>query len=113
MNELGQLEAHWREFEKKNIQVMVISVQGPEDSQATQGDFPHLVVVSDPEHKLANAVKVIHPQSAPDRSDTTAPTTILVDGKGIVRWTYRPNWVMERLSPSELLTAIDREMPGE
>jgi peroxiredoxin len=113
MIELGQLEANWREFEKKNVRVVVVSVQGPEESAATQADFPHLVVVSDSEHKLADAVKVIHRQAAPDGSDTVAPTTILVDGSGTVRWTFRPDRVFTRLSPSQLLAAIDREMLGD
>jgi peroxiredoxin len=113
MIELGELEAHWQEFEKRNVRVVVVSVEGPEAAAATQADFPHLVVVSDPKHKLADAVEVIHRHSAPDRSDTTAPTTILVDGKATVRWTFRSDSVLARLSPTQLLAAIDKEMPGD
>jgi peroxiredoxin len=113
MSELGQLEAHAQEFEKRKVRVVVISVEDREAAAATQADYPHLVVVSDPEHKLSDAVKVIHRQSAPGGGDTAAPTTILVDGGGTVRWTFRPDRVLTRLSPSELLAAIDREMPGD
>jgi peroxiredoxin len=113
MSELGQLEAHWQEFEKRNVRVVVISVEDREAAAATQADFPHLVVVSDADHKLADAVKVIHRHSAPDGGDTAAPTTILVDGSGTVRWTFRPERVLIRLSPSDLLATIDREMPGD
>jgi peroxiredoxin len=112
MIELGQLEAHWQEFEKRKVRVVVISVQGPDETAATQVDFPHLVVVSDEEHNMADAVEVIHRHSAPGGSDTAAPTTILVDGRGTVRWTFRPDRVMTRLSPQEVLAAVDREMPG-
>jgi peroxiredoxin len=109
MTELGQLEAHWQEFEKRNVRVVVISVEGPENAAATQADFPHLVVVSDAGRALADAVKVIHPRSAPDGGDTAAPTTILTDGGGTVRWTFRPDRVFTRISPSELLAVIDKE----
>src|SRR5262245_4468633 len=111
MTELGQLEANWQELEKRKVRVVVVSVEDQENAKATQADFPHLVVVSDAERNLANAVAVLHPHSAPDGSDTTAPTTILVDGSGTVRWTFRPDRVFTRLSPSQVLAAIDQEMP--
>ena len=113
MIELGQLESQWQEFEKKKVRVVAVSVEGREEAKATQAQFPHLIVVSDAEHKLADAMAVLHPASNPKGGDTTAPTTILVDGKGIVRWTFRPDRVLTRLSPSEVLAAIDKEMPGE
>ena len=113
MIELGQLESQWQEFEKRKVRVVVVSIEGQEEAKATQAEFEHLVVLSDAEHKLADAVAVIHAHSAPDGGDTTAPTTILIDGKGIVRWTYRPDRVPTRLSPAEVLAAIDKEMPGK
>jgi peroxiredoxin len=113
MYELGQLEAHAQEFEKQKVRVVVVSVEDREAAAATQADFPHLVVVSDADHNLVNAVEVIHRHSAPGGGDTAAPTTILVDGSGTVRWTFRPDRVLNRLSPSELVTAIGREMPGD
>lgn len=112
MIELGQLEGHWQEFEKRKVRVVVISVEDLETAKATQADYPHLVVVSDADRKLAEAVAVIHPQSAPDGGDTAAPTTILVDGTGIVRWTFRPDRVISRLSPAEVLDAVDKEIPA-
>jgi peroxiredoxin len=112
MIELGQLEAHWREFEKRKVRVVVVSVEGQDEARATQADFPHLVVVSDEGRNLAEAAAVIHPRAALDGGDTAAPTTILIDGDGTVRWTFRPDRVLTRLSPAEVLAAIDREMPG-
>lgn len=113
MIELGQLEAHWQEFEKRNVRVVVVSVENQEAAKATQADFPHLIVVSDAERNLSRAMDVIHPHSAPDGADTAAPTTILLDGKGTVRWTFRPESVFHRLSPEQVLAAIDKEMPGD
>jgi peroxiredoxin len=113
MIELGKLEAQWQEFAQRNVRVVVISVEDRAKAEATQAQFPHLVVVSDAERHLADAVAVIHAHSAPDGGDTAAPTTILVDGSGTVRWMFRPDRVLTRLSPAEVLAAIDREMPAE
>src|SRR5919198_5330260 len=113
MIELGQLEGSWQEFEKRNVKVVVVSVEDGEAARATQTDFPHLVVVSDAERRLAEALAVIHPGSAPGGGDTAAPTTILVDGDGTVRWVFRPARVFTRLSPAQLLAAVDREMPAD
>jgi peroxiredoxin len=113
MIELGQLESQWQEFEKRKVRVVVVSVEGLEEAKATRADFPHLVVVSDAERKLSEAVAVIHPGSGPDGGDTAAPTTLLIDGSGTVRWTFRPDRVLTRLSPAQLLAAIDKEMPAD
>jgi peroxiredoxin len=113
MIELGQLEAHWQEFEKRKVRVVVVSIEGQKLAQATQADFPHLIVVSDADRGLAEAVEVIHAQSAMDGSDTSAPTTLLVDGTGTVRWMFRPDNVLTRLSPGQVLAAIDKEMPTD
>jgi peroxiredoxin len=113
MSELGQLEANRQEFEKRKVQVVVISVEDQEKAEATQKDFPHLVVVSDADRQLSEAVAVIHPRSALDGGDTSAPTTLLVDGRGIVRWTFRPDRFLTRLRPAEVLAAVDREMPAD
>src|SRR5687768_2341693 len=100
MIELGQLESQWRQFEERNVEVVVISVEDLEAAKATKNDFPHLTVVSDEKHALADAVEVIHKRSAPDGKDSAAPTTILVDGDGTVRWMFRPDRVFDRLSPA-------------
>jgi peroxiredoxin len=112
MIELGQLEANWQEFERRKVRVVVVSVEDRETARATQADFPHLVVVSDADRKLSDAVAVIQPHSAPDGADTAAPTTLLIDGGGTVRWTFRPDRVFRRLSPAEVLAAVDKEMPA-
>jgi peroxiredoxin len=112
MIELGQLEAHHEEFARRNTRVIAVSLEDENDAQATQKDFPHLVVVADKERGLANALQVIQPQSAPGGGDTSAPTTLLVDGAGAVRWTFRPDTFLRRLSPTEIVEAVDKHMGG-
>jgi hypothetical protein len=38
---------------------------------------------------------------------------VLVDRQGTVRWTFRPERFLDRLSPDELLAAIDQHLPAE
>jgi peroxiredoxin len=107
MVELGELEKKHDEFEKRLVRVVVISNDEQSIAQKTQHDFPHLVVVSDAQQNMAKALQVIHPGAAQDGSDTNAPTTFLVDGSGTVKWLFRPDRVLVRLSPEEVLEAVD------
>jgi peroxiredoxin len=110
MKELVQLDGHWQDFEKQNVTVTVVSLEGPEDARATQKDYPHLVVVSDAERKLTNAIAAIHPNSNPHGGDTSAPTTLLIDGQGKVRWAYRPVRVFDRLPHDQLVAEINKHL---
>jgi peroxiredoxin len=108
MVELGQLEKHFNEFEKRGVRLVVSSIEGPAEAQQTQAEFPHLVVLNDSARSLANAAEVIHARSSPTGDDTSAPTTILVDSQGRVRWVFRPGRHIERISVPDLLAAIDQ-----
>jgi peroxiredoxin len=110
MIELGQLERRHRDFARRNTRVLVISVEGTDDARQTQADFPHLLVLADHGRGLSDAADLIHAHAAPDGSDADTPTTILVDRRGQVRWLYRPPEVIARLSPDDVLQAIDRHM---
>jgi alkyl hydroperoxide reductase subunit AhpC len=111
MTELVQLERRHEDFPKRNSRVIVVSVEGLDDTQRTQADFPHLTVLSDEARGLSDAAALIHPHAAPDGGDVDVPTTILVDRRGTVRWIYRSTSVIARLSPDEVLRAIDQNIP--
>ena len=110
MTELGELERHHADFVRRDTRVVVVSLEGPEEAKKTQADFPHLVVVADAQRGLSSVAAAIHPQSAPGGGDTAAPATLLVDRHGTVCWEYRPNTFLSRLSPDELLAAIDQHL---
>ncbi len=112
MIELGQLERRHDDFARRNTRVIVVSVEGIDDAKKTQNDFPHLLVLADQGRGLSEAAGLIHPHSGPGGSDTSAPTTILMDQHGKVCWLYRSGEVIARLSPDEVLQAIDLNMPG-
>src|SRR3954453_2471192 len=110
MTELVQLERRQGDFPSRKTRAVVVSVEGLDDARKTQVDFPHLVVLSDEARGLSEAAGLIHPHAAPDGGDTDVPTTILVDRRGTVRWLYRSPSVVARLSPDEVLLAIDRNL---
>ena len=112
MIELGQLERRHEDFARRNTRVIVVSVEKPDDAQKTQADFPHLLVLADRGRGLSEAGGFLHPHAAPDGSDADAPTTVLVDRHGTVRWLYRSGEVIARLSPDEVLQAIDNHVPA-
>ncbi len=112
MIELGELERHHEQFDNRRVRLVVISNDDQATARATRADFPHLVVVSDADQDMAKAIQVIHSGAGPVGDDSNAPTTFLVDGTGQVRWYFRPNRFMVRLSPAELLAEVDDTWPG-
>jgi peroxiredoxin len=111
--ELGKLEANYQEFEERKTRIVAVSLEDREKAQTSQKEFPHLVMVADTDRKMCEALQVIHERSAPGRKDTAAPTTFLVDGSGTIRWMFRPERHIIRLSPAEVLAAVDRYMPSK
>ena len=113
MLELVQLEKRHADFASRNTDVIVVSMESIKDAQMTQAKFPHLVVLSDSGRSLSEAVGVVHFQATPEGGDADMPTTIHVDQAGIVRWIYRTPEVIARLSPDQLLEAIDRNLKSD
>ena len=91
MIELGELERRHEDFARRNTRVIVASMEGLDDAKRTQTDFPHFLVLADEARGLSEAAGLVHAHAAPDGRDADAPTTILVDREGTVRWIYR--WV--------------------
>src|SRR5262245_12933459 len=109
MIELGQLEAHNEEFAKRHTRVVAVSVDGLDESKKTQQDFPHLTVVAEHDHKLVDAVAVLHAGAGEHGEDVAVPTTIVVDQYGAVRFLFRPTSAARRLSAREVLAIVDNE----
>jgi peroxiredoxin len=112
MIELGELEKHHTDFDQRNVRIISVSPDNLEDSKKTQDAFPHLQVVSDSELNIADALAVRDKKNKGEHGvDTNAPTTILVDKTGTVRWVYRADRFLTRLSPEEVLAAVDQHLP--
>ncbi len=114
MIELGQLERHHDDFDQRQTRIIVGSTENTGDAKKTQADFPHLLVLADSEHGLIDALGIMDPRPSPvTGASMAAPTTLLVDKNGVVRWVFRPSRVIERLSPTELAAAIDQNLAGK
>jgi alkyl hydroperoxide reductase subunit AhpC len=110
MTELVQLERRHADFQRRNARVVVASLEGVDVAKKTQAEFPHLIVLADVLRGLSDAAALIHPHANPDGEDADVPTTILVDRRGTVRWLYRSPQVIARLSPDDVLAAIDQRI---
>ena len=113
MVELGQLEAHHEKLTSGNAHILVVSSDGRDDAEKTQKDFPHLVVVADEGHNLISTVEIVSQVANPTGKDIAAPTTMLIDNQGMVRWLFRPDRYIVRLSPAELAEAMDKYLPAK
>jgi peroxiredoxin len=110
MIELGELERRHEAFARRQVRVVAVSLEEPDEAKRTQEEFPHLVVVADSQRNLISAAEVVHKGVAKGGEDAAAPTTILVDRQGMVRWLYRPRQVLSRLSANEVLDAVDEHL---
>ena len=93
--------------------MVAVSLEDRDTAAKSQAQFPHLTFVADADRGLSKPADVVGPHHGPEGQDTTAPTTILIDRHGIVRWIYRPDRYIRRLTPDELLAAIDEHIPRE
>ena len=112
MIELVQLERRHEDFAKRNTRVIVVSADGTDMSQQTQARCPHLLVLADDKLGMIRAGGLVHEHAGPEGNDIAVPTTILLDRNGIVRWIYRSGQVVSRLSPDEVLQAVDEHLGG-
>ena len=110
MVELGQLERHHEEFDARGVNIVAASLDDLDESAKTQGQFPHLTILSDRDESLARAADVIGVHHSPTGATTVSPTTVLIDAGDTVRWIFRPDRYIKRLSPPELLAAIDSHL---
>src|SRR5262249_12044927 len=96
------------EFAKRHTRVVAVSVDDLEDSKKTKENVPHLVVVADTDHKLVNAGQGQY-GSGNGKEVAAAPTT-LVDKQCVGRPLHPPTNVASRLSPSEVLAMVDKDL---
>jgi len=104
--ELGQLNEHFANFASRGLRIVAVSVDNREDTDRMQQQFPQLILLADPERKMTDAFQAMHKGAGPGHSDVAAPTTVLLDKTGHVQWYFRPDRVIERLTPDQLLTAV-------
>lgn len=65
--------------------------------------------MADSDHKLVDAVQVLHVGAGEHGEDVAAPTTMLVDKDGVVRALFRPTSIASRLLASDVLEMVDQD----
>lgn len=97
------------EFHAKNVEVVAISVDSPEESQKlcqSRGyGFPFL---SDPQAQVIRNYGVLHPRGGEDGKDIARPAEFLVDSGGTIRWENLTDDIRVRARPEEVLAAVNR-----
>jgi peroxiredoxin len=110
--ELRGLDRRYEDFARRKTRVVAVSLADTRFAREMQVTFPHLVVVSDWGGNVSEAAGLLPLRTVSGYRETTVVrTTILIDRGGTVRWLYRPRHGLERLSPDEVLRAIDSHIP--
>ncbi len=101
-----QLDRYAGRIQEAGVDLYAVSVDPPEVSarlkQRLEADFTFL---SDPEGVLLDALGIRH-RTGSDRGDIAFPAAILVDERGIVRWSFQSDTFRERARPDEIFRAI-------
>lgn len=85
-----------------------VSVDPPEISKALKERLEsNFIFLCDSEGTLLDALGIRHRNGQPGR-DIAFPAAILVDSKGIVRWTYESETYRQRARPDDIFRAIER-----
>lgn len=112
--------SHYPELKKAGVQVVGVSVDRPEYSAR----FEKIILNRLPEGKVPGSGegfpfqllsdaerKTIHRFGLVDHSSPMGviaiPATVLVDGRGIIEWTYRSSNYRDRPSPEDILSALN------
>ena len=93
------------------VDLYAVSVDPPETSKALKKRLQSsLTFLSDRDGVLLDALNIRH-RGVPGAGDIAFPTAILVDGGGIVRWTYQSDTYRERATPDQIFAAIEALPP--
>jgi peroxiredoxin len=89
-----------------------VSVDPPERSRRLRDRLKsRFTFLSDPEGVLLDQLGIRHRGGRDDGADIAYPTAMLVDGDGVVRWTFQSDTYRERARAEAIFAAIE-ELPS-
>jgi peroxiredoxin len=95
------------------VELFAVSVDPPETSKRLKARLnSSFTFLCDSEGALLDALGIRHRDSPGGYGDIAFPTAILVDSKGIVRWTYETDTYRRRARPEEIFRAIEQLSEG-
>ena len=90
------------------MELFAVSVDPPETSKGLKQRLnSSFTFLCDTEGVLLDELNIRH-RDSPGRGDIAFPTAILVDSKGIVRWSYETETYRQRARPAEIFRAIQQ-----
>ncbi len=88
------------------MELFAVSVDPPETSKGLKQRLnSSFTFLCDSDAVLIDALNIRH-RDSPGHGDIAFPTAVLVDSKGIVRWTYESETYRQRARPEEVFRAI-------
>jgi peroxiredoxin len=98
---------------KRGCAIAGVVVDTPETnadlSRQVKLDYP---ILSDPSLHTVDAYELRHAGGGPDGQNIARSASVLVDGAGVVRWTFVTRNFRVRPTPADVLAAIDALPPG-
>jgi peroxiredoxin len=90
------------------VALFAVSVDPPEVSKRLQEHLKtRITFLADPDAQLLDALGIRHRGGRSDGADIAFPTAILVDGSGVVRWTYQSETYRQRARPEDIFAALE------
>ena len=108
MTELQGLQLHLGALRERGCAVAGVVVDSPETNAELVRDADlHYPILSDPDLRTIDAYALRHKAAGPDGSDIADSASVLVDGAGVVRWTFVTRNFRVRPTPADVLAAVD------
>jgi peroxiredoxin len=104
------------EFDQRNVQVLTVSTDHPEEIREGRGAHGlQAVMISDPDLVVTDAfgLRNLGAHSAPPSDDTEAlpvPTSLLVDAEGKILWMDQAENYQRRSGPDVVLAALRQHL---
>lgn len=124
--ELLELRDHYQEILDRKVEVIAVSVDDPEQSEAMRRRVGlDITFASDHDGTLLDALGIADADglvpglaaagfggSDAVGSSVYLPTTVLLDDEGVVRWVHRAENYRVRATPADVVRAIDEVLPA-
>jgi peroxiredoxin len=90
------------------VSLYAVSVDPPEVSKRLKQKLgASFTFLSDADGVLLDALNIRHENANAEGGDIAYPTAVLVDGQGIVRWTFQSDTYRQRARPEEIFAALE------
>jgi peroxiredoxin len=108
VTELQGLQLSIEDLRKRRCAIAAVVVDSPETNAtlAREAELGY-PILSDPELQTIDAYGLRHAGAGPEGRDISHSATVLIDGEGIVRWTFVTRNFRVRPTPADVLAAID------